>query len=135
MSIFTGELRPPVHLLKSQSDMVSDLALQSEHRSPVVAAMLLSEIDRAELHELESLPSDAVTIGSKVSYVDERSRQLTKVELVLPAHANIATGKISILTPMGAALFGLRAGCLIDWPDIQGHPRRLRIKSVTQPAL
>lgn len=135
MSISSGELRPPVHLLSSESDMVADLAVQSEHRSPVVAAMLLNEIYRAELHERDSLPPDAVTIGAKVSFVDERTGRLNKVELVLPAHANIAEGRISILTPMGAALFGLRTGNLIDWPDIHGTPRRLRIVKVVQPAI
>ena len=93
-----GGLRPPIHLLARESDMVAQLALQSEHRFPVVAAMLLEEIERAELHERESLPDSAVTIGSKVDFVDERTHQLRTVELVMPAEANIALGKISILT-------------------------------------
>ena len=67
--------RPPIHLLASESDMVGSLALQVEHRHPVVAAMLLEEIERAELHELETLPDTAITIGSEVDFVDERTRR------------------------------------------------------------
>jgi regulator of nucleoside diphosphate kinase len=128
-----GEVRPPIHLLAAESDMVASLALQAEHRFPVVAAMLLEEIERAELHEAETLPETAITIGSQADFVDEKSSQLRSVELVMPASANIAEGRISILTPMGAALYGLTAGQSIDWPDLDGHGRRIRILRVRQP--
>ena len=125
--------RPPIHLLASESDMVGSLALQVEHRQPVVAAMLLEEIERAELHELETLPDTAITIGSEVDFVDERTNQMRTVELVLPARANIAEGRISSLPPIGAALAGLTAGQSIDGPDLDGHERRIRIVRVRQP--
>ena len=124
--------RPPLHLLAAESDMVATLALQTEHRQPVVAAMLLEEIERAELHEPETLPDSAVTIGSEADFIDDRTRQVRTIELVLPAMANIAEGRISILTPMGAALYGLTAGQSIDWPDLEGHERRIRILRVRQ---
>ncbi len=130
-----GQVRPPIHLLASESDMVANLALQIEHRSPVVAAMLLEEIERAELHDPQTLPETAVTIGSNVDFVDEKTSQLRKVQLVLPADANIAHGRISILTPMGAALYGLTAGQTIDWPDLEGRERRIRIVRVRQPSM
>ena len=128
-----GDVRPPLHLLASESDLVAGLALQAEHRQPVVAAMLLEEIERAELHEADTLPEDAVMLGSEVSFVDERSKRMRIVTLVLPVDANIAEGRISILTPMGAALYGLRAGDAIDWPDIDGKARQITIRRVTQP--
>ena len=128
----TGAVRPQIHLLASESDLIADLALQAEHRQPVVAAMLLEEIERAELHDPETLPDDAVRLGSSVDFVDERTCQLRKVQLVLPVHANIGEGRISILTPMGAALYGLRTGDSIDWPDLDGKERRIRIARVIQ---
>ena len=129
----SGEVRPPIHLLAAESDMVASLALQAEDRNPAVAAMLLEEIERAELHEAETLPDEAVTLGSEVDFIDEKTAQLRTVELVLPAAANIALGRISILTPMGAALYGLMAGQSIDWPDLDGHSRKIRIMRVRQP--
>ena len=128
-----GDVRPPLHLLASESDLVAGLALQAEHRNPVVAAMLLEEIERAELHEADTMPADAVMLGSEVSFVDERSKRIRTVKLVLPIDANIAEGRISIMTPMGAALYGLRAGDAIDWPDNDGNARRITIKRVSQP--
>lgn len=126
--------RPPVHVLAEESDLVASLALTIEHRQPVVAAMLLEEIERAELHKSHTFPSDAVRLGSWVNFVDERTGEIRSVQLALPIDANIAEGRISILTPVGAALYGLRAGDSIDWPDIDDNERRITIMEVMQSA-
>jgi regulator of nucleoside diphosphate kinase len=101
-----------------------------EHRHPVVAAMLLGEIERAELHGPETMPEGHVRLNSRVAFVDRNSRQSREVTLVLPGEANIAEGRISILTPMGAALYGLAAGHAIEWPDLNGNTRPIRILRV-----
>ena len=129
----SSPVRPPIHLLAAESDMVSGLALRAEHRQPVVASMLLEEIERAELHDPETMPDGHVRLGSTVAFVDERTQQVREVKLVLPADANIAEGRISILTPMGAALYGLAAGHCIDWPDLNGKARPIRILRVGPP--
>jgi regulator of nucleoside diphosphate kinase len=134
MTTQTGGERPPIHVLADESDLIANLALTVEHRQPVVAAMLLEEIERAELHGLQTLPADAVRLGCWVSFMDQRSGNKRSVQLVLPVDANIAEGRISILTPVGAALYGLRTGDEIDWPDIDGNARRITIMDVMQPA-
>lgn len=128
-----GHARPPIHLIDVESDLVGDLALRVEHEHPVVAAMLLAEIDRAELHKKSTLPEGVVTLGAEIDFVDEKSMQKRTVRLVLPGEANIALGRISILTPVGAALYGLSAGQSIDWPDLGGQERRIRILAVRPP--
>lgn len=126
--------KPSIHLLASESDMVADMTPRIEHDRPVVAAMLLGELERADLHDLNTLPPDAVRIGSTIDYVDEKSRNVRSVTLVLPRDANIAEGRISILTPMGAALYGLLAGSSIKWPTLDGEERQISILSVSPPA-
>jgi regulator of nucleoside diphosphate kinase len=128
----SGEARPPIHLLATESDLIADLALSAEHRHPVVAAMLLEEIERAELHQLEDMPGGNIRLDSYVTFVDERSRKVRNVKLVLPIDANIAEGRISILTPIGAALYGLAEGDCISWPDLDGNERLIRIMAVEQ---
>jgi len=128
-----GGERPPIHLLAAESDIIAGIALRAEHRQPVVAAMLLEEIERAELHDPDTMPGGHVGLNSFVAFVDERTQQLREVKLVLPGEANFAEGRISILTPMGAALYGLAAGYSIEWPDLSGTPRPIRIVRVTQP--
>ena len=126
-------LRPPIHLLENESDLPANLALQMEHRMPVVSAMLLTEIDRAEIDTPVTLPEDVVTLGSTVSYWDQGSNVRRTVQIVLPAHADIEAGRISVLTPVGAGLIGLSAGQTIEWPDLDGRERRITIVSVRQP--
>ena len=129
----SGSQRPPIHLLAAESDLVAGLALRTEHRQPVVAAMLLEEIERAELHDHETLPPGHARLNSLITFLDENSRQLREVQLVLPADANIAHGRVSILTPIGAALYGLAKGHSIEWPDLTGTYRPIKIVRVVQP--
>jgi len=129
----SSQERPPIHLLASESDLVAGLALRSERSQPVVTAMLLEEIERAELHESETMPPGHARLNSCVTFVDENTWQVREVKLVLPGEANIANGSVSILTPMGAALYGLAAGHTIEWPDLHGKYRSIRILRVVQP--
>ena len=87
-------IRPPIHLLDSQSDLLGNLALMAEHRIPVVSAMLLTEIERAEIHDRDTLPRDVVTLGSELEYLDEGSGAQRWVRLVLPAEADIEAGRV-----------------------------------------
>jgi regulator of nucleoside diphosphate kinase len=132
--VFNAAARPPVHLIDFESDLVANLALRSEHQQPRIAAMLLHEIDRAEIHSPDTLPQHVVRLGSKVDFVDESSNRSHHVELVLPGEANIAEGRISIMTPVGAALYGLAAGETIEWRDADDRSRRIRVTAVEQPA-
>lgn len=55
-----------------------------------------------------------------------------KVELVYPRDADISAGRVSILTPVGAGVIGLRTGQSILWPDRDGRERKLTIVKVLQ---
>ncbi len=116
-----GRVRPPIHLLASESDLVAALALSAEHQQPVVAAMLLEEIERAELHGADEIDNCYIRLNSCVTFMDDKTRRMREVQLVLPANANIAEDRISILTPMGAALYGLADGASISSPDLDGN--------------
>lgn len=129
----SGETRPPIHLLASESDLVANLALTTEQRNPVVAAMLLEEIERAELHDPDTMPPGHVRLNSQVAFIDDKTQEMREVQLVLPAEANIEQRRISILTPMGAALYGLAEGHEIQWPDLFGNYRPIRVVRVVQP--
>ncbi|OJY70127.1 MAG: transcription elongation factor GreAB [Sphingobium sp. 66-54] len=125
--------RPPVHMIDSEADALTSLALGIEDRLPEVSERLLDEISRANIHTAERIPADVVTMRSTVSFTDEASGAERSVQLVYPKDADISAGKISILTLIGAGLIGLREAQSIVWPDRSGHERVLRITRVTQP--
>ena len=51
-------------------------------------------------------------------------------ELVFPKDADISRQRISVLTPVGAALLGLSAGQSIEWAARDGRVRRLSVIAV-----
>ena len=124
--------RPQIHMIEEEADSISELALGIEHRFPQVSELLIRETSRAKLYAAASIPFDVVTMGSLVEFVDEGTRAQRTVHLVYPAEADISAGRISILTPIGAGLIGLREGQSILWPDREGHERRLVIVKVKQ---
>ena len=125
---------PPVFLADSEADILADLALAVRGRSPLAADFLLREIDRASTTSPAELPRDVVTMMSCVDFVDEDSGELHSVQLVYPKDADTDLHCISVLTPIGAALIGMRRGEAIDWADLRGARRRLRIVGVAQPS-
>jgi len=125
--------RPPIHMIEDEADAITSLAMSVEDRLPQVAELLLDEIGRAKTYTKAKIPVDVVTMNATVEFVDEASGADRTVEIVYPRDADISAGKISILTPIGAGLIGLRAGQSILWPDRDGKERWLRIISVTQP--
>ena len=122
-----GEDRPAIHLIDSESDALTGLALGIAERQPLLASLLLGEIERAQVHPAGELPAQTVSMNALVNFLDEGSGVRRSVQLVYPAEADIAKGRISILTPIGAGLIGLAEGDAICWPDREGRERRLRV--------
>ena len=93
-----------------------------------VAEELALELDRARLVSDEN-PNAMVRIGSTLRYSTDTGEDRT-VTLVYPGEADIAEGRISILTPIGVALLGLSAGQSIDWKSRDGRRHRLTVDHV-----
>lgn len=126
--------KPPIHISEVDYDRIAAMALSLEHNNPELANLLLDEIGRAEVYPVERLPDDAVALGSEVEFVDDSSGVRRSVTLVFPSEADLEAGRISVLTPVGAGLIGMRAGHEIDWPTPDGRPRTLKILTVRQPS-
>lgn len=133
MTIAKAVRKPPVHMIDSEADALTDLAIGVEKRMPQVSQLLLREIGRATIHKERHIPRDVVTMNSEVDFIDETSGTIRSVRLVYPSDADIAAGRISILTPVGAGLIGMRAGNAILWPDRDGQERAITIRAVMQP--
>ncbi len=95
---------------------------------------LADELDRAIVVHTERIPANVVTMYASCTYLDEQLGTQREIELVYPDEADPATGKISVLTPVGSALIGLRVGQAIlrDFPD--GSVRRLKVTAVSKAA-
>ncbi|MEQ8310989.1 MAG: nucleoside diphosphate kinase regulator [Sphingopyxis sp.] len=121
---------PPIQMIDREADRLTELALSKEDDLPQVCGLLLREINRATIRTAPRFPSDIVTMQSRVTFADAATGAERTVELVYPGDADISAGRISILTPVGAGLIGLREGQSILWPDRDGHERKLTILKV-----
>ena len=124
--------RPAIQMIDSEADTLTTLALGAESRVPEVAEMLLNEIERATIVSEKRISPDVVTMRSVVEFIDEASGADRTVQLVYPREADISAGRISILTPIGAGLIGMRTGQSILWPDRDGRERKLTIVKVSR---
>lgn len=95
-----------------------------------IAALLEEELERANIVSDEELPTDVVSMNSTVKFLDLDTDKESTVQLVFPQDTNIAENKISILTPVGSALIGLRVGQTINWPFPNGKVKQIKVISV-----
>ena len=129
-----AKARPPIHISEADYDRIADVALRMAARAPELSALIMDELDRARLHSGRSLPKDVVSLNSEVEFVDTATDARRRVRLILPPDAVPDQECLSVLTPVGAGLIGMREGREINWPHRDGRPRVLKILEVKQPA-
>ncbi|WP_343314290.1 nucleoside diphosphate kinase regulator [Brucella sp. BE17] len=95
-----------------------------------IADELMAELDRAKVVAVKKLPENVVRMGSVVEFRSNDGQE-RRVTLVYPGEADIAQGKISILTPIGTALIGLAPGQSMSWVARDGRPHELHVLSVS----
>lgn len=120
-------------LVVSSIDYQALLEIIERDDSPAAEA-LEAELDRADIVKAADFPRDVVAMNAAATFVDLDSGEETTVFLVYPQDADVSKKKISILSPIGTALIGLRIGDKIDWPLPSGKTRRLQVTSVTPSA-
>jgi regulator of nucleoside diphosphate kinase len=98
-----------------------------------VAVQLTGELERARVVTQAKLPADAVRMGSHVAFTTSDGAERA-FQLVFPEDADISARRVSVLTPMGAALIGLREGQTIPWTTRDGRVLSLTVVSVRQDA-
>jgi len=124
--------KPKITISQTDFDRLSNIAAAYEQRNPEIAESLAEEIDRARLVSDKAIASTVVRMGSKVTYTVDGNQSKT-VTLVYPGDANIEDGRISITTPIGTALIGLKAEQSIDYAARNGQIHDLTVVEVSQP--
>ncbi|WIY53533.1 nucleoside diphosphate kinase regulator [Devosia sp. YIM 151766] len=132
MNDIRRDLSPAIVVGKADHAKLNELASAGLDRMPEVADRLLGELDRARVVEDKKVPEDVARMGSRVTYRTNSGQEQT-VTLVYPADANIDEGKISVMTPIGAALIGLRKSQSITWRDRADKRHMLTVLEVEAP--
>lgn len=124
---------PPISLNENDLERLRNLADAASDKFPRTAEFLAREVERANiLDPLKVLPG-LVVMGADVTFRDDVTGKTRRVTLVYPQEADIDANKISVLTPIGAALIGLSVSQSIEWQTQTGHWRSLTVLDVHQP--
>jgi regulator of nucleoside diphosphate kinase len=120
---------PQIIVSNADYERLTDLANASLERLPDVARELLDEMDRAQVVEPDKVPTNVVRMGSTVTFKSDDGHTRT-LKLVYPADESLDQHRISVMTPVGAALIGLSEGQSISWTARDGKHHRLTITKV-----
>ncbi len=91
---------------------------------------LSEELKSAQIVDEDEMPMDIIRFNSKIMVYSENGWE-NLVQLVIPSEKDAKKDKISILTPMGAALMGYSEGDTIEW-DFPSGTQQIKIVAVTQ---
>lgn len=91
---------------------------------------LSEELNTAQILDEEDMPEDVIRFNSKVKVVSETGWENT-LQIVIPSEKNIKQNKVSILTPIAAALFGYSENDEFIW-DFPIGEKKINIVSVKQ---
>ena len=131
----SGKNRKKPNIVVSEIDYerLMGLATNVSERLEEIAEELMVELDRAKVVPAKRLPQNVIHMGSTVEFRSNDGQE-RRVTLVYPGEADIAQGKISILTPIGTALIGLAPGQSISWTARDGKQHELNVLSVSNDA-
>ena len=92
--------------------------------------LLESLVANATIVSSEQIPSDTVTMNSRIRLKDVESGHELERDLLFPHDVNRNKDAISILSSEGIALFGLSEGEFVNWAEPNGKLRKLKVTSV-----
>lgn len=124
--------KPEIIISDVDYKRLASLATAAQAGLPEVADVLQSELERARVVAADRVPVDVVQMGSAVEFRVDTGQQ-RRVTLVFPEEENISEGRVSVLTPIGAALIGLSSNQSMTWTTRDGRQHELTVVRAEQP--
>jgi regulator of nucleoside diphosphate kinase len=112
---------PQVTIATHYYNRLMSVAAMDRHQRKPHRRFLMSELRRAALCHPDALPDDVVSTNAKVTYRIDGGRPMAHV-LVHPQDLLWPGAELSVLTPLGTALLGLRVGDRMPFRSSQDGP-------------
>ncbi|MCY1168343.1 MAG: GreA/GreB family elongation factor [Pseudomonadota bacterium] len=103
------------------------LSKLSDGQLPPALADLLATADVVRARDM---PGDVITMLSQVELVDAHSQRRQMLTLCYPADAEPSAGFISVLSPVGCSLLGLKTGAVATWQTPCGEASAARVVAI-----
>ena len=121
-------LTPERTLTELDHVRLSKLLRRDRHGSRVGTPPLIEQLlDGCAIVAPRQVPPDVVTMGSQVLLSDAADGESRRLTLCYPADAAPASGRISVLSPVGASLLGQQVGSVARWRTPAGEERAAEI--------
>jgi len=124
---------PPVSIPEPDCRRLDDVVRQAAADRHPVAAFLACELSRANVLPADDFPDDAVALDRWVAFRPDRGWRPERRLLVCPQDYRLAELHLSVLSPLGAALIGLRVGSEIPYSSIEGVRHIACVESLGAP--
>jgi regulator of nucleoside diphosphate kinase len=118
--------QPGIYITATDHDRLSTMAGGSS-RTSAGGALLRDKLDHAVVLAAGEPPRRVAKLESVVRYQDDGTGKTRTVQLVLPGAADIDENRISVFTPVGAALLGVAIGQTFAWEADDGSARSVTI--------
>ncbi|MEH2920747.1 nucleoside diphosphate kinase regulator [Samsonia erythrinae] len=119
--------KPNLTISELDAERLDMLLEQPAFADSDVAQALNEELDRAEILPPESIPSDVVTMNSRVRFRDLNTNEEHIRTLVYPSAVKDSQAPLSVMAPLGAALLGMHVGNAIAWQLPNGEETRIEV--------
>jgi regulator of nucleoside diphosphate kinase len=93
---------------------------------PTLSDLLAS----ADVTSSQAVPSDVVTMCSRLEIIDVATERRQTLTLSYPRDAAPAAGYVSVLSPVGNSLLGLKVGDIAQWKTPNGDVCAARIAAL-----
>jgi regulator of nucleoside diphosphate kinase len=88
-------------------------------------------LEAADVVPARDQPADLITLYAQVELMDRYTRRRQQLTVCCPDDAEPSAGFISVLSPVGLSLLGLKAGAVARWPTPSGEEGSAEILAVT----
>ena len=87
-------------------------------------------LEHSRVIDSDAPPKDRVSLLSRVEFTNLKTNARMKFQIVSPHEMDLEAGKISLKSPIGAALMGKKVGEIAE-AQVPSGTLRLRIESIT----
>lgn len=90
---------------------------------------LAAELDSGRLVDSKDVAPTVITMNTRFKIMDLETKEKEEYTLVFPADADVDTGRISVLSPIGTAVLGYSEGESVEWLVPAGK-RTIKIEKI-----
>lgn len=118
----------PIHGERTLTDLdhIRLTKLQGQRSHPALDELL----EATDVVRPQEVAPDVVTMRSQLVIADVQTGQRQTITLCYPPDADPASGKVSVLSPVGLALIGTRVGATACWRTPGGEEVAARVVDI-----